>query len=119
MNIFVVRDEHLFTPDVTEGILAGITRDTVITLARDLMNVETDTRTVDRAELYVADEIFLCGTAAQIAPVRRIDGRTIGSGEPGPITRELQQLYEQAVHGLLPDHRHWVEPVYGYARVTA
>ena len=119
MNLFLVREERLVTPDATEGILAGITRDTVITLARDLMNVDTGTRAVDRAELYVADEIFLCGTAAQIAPVTRIDGRSIGTGEPGPITIELQQLYEQAVHGLLDGHRHWVEPVYGYARVSA
>jgi len=119
MNVFVVREERLITPDATEGILEGITRDTVITLAHDLMNVDTDTRAVDRAELYVADEIFLCGTAAQIAPVTRIDGRSIGTGEPGPITIELQRFYEQAVHGLLSEHRHWVEPVYGYARVTA
>lgn len=118
MNIFVVREERLTTPDVTEGILEGITRDTVISLARDVMNVETDQRAVDRAELYVADEMFLCGTAAQIAPVTRIDGRPVGTGEPGPVTLELQQLYEQAVHGLLPEHRHWVEPVYGYTRVT-
>ena len=119
MNIFLVRDERLVTPAVTEGILEGITRDTVITLARDLMNVDTDARAVDRAELYVADEVFLCGTAGQIAPVTRIDGRPVGLGEPGPVTRELQHLYEEAVRGRLPGYRHWVEPVYGYARITA
>ena len=79
-------------PTSRKGILEGITRDTVITLARDLMNIDTDTRAVDRAELYVADEMFLCGTAAQIAPVTRIDGRSVGTGEPGPVTLELQQL---------------------------
>lgn len=119
MNIFVVREGRFVTPDFTEGILEGMTRDTVITLARDLMNIEIVTRAVARAELYVADEIFLCCTAAQIAPVTRIDGRSVGTGEPGPLTLELQQLYEQAVHGLLPQHRHWVEPVYGYVRVGA
>jgi len=118
MNVFLVRDERLVTPHAAEGILEGITRDTVMTLARQLMNIETDARAVDRAELYVADEMFLCGTAAQIAPVIRIDGRTVGGGEPGPVTLELQQLYEQAVHGQLRDYRHWVEPVYGYARAT-
>ena len=119
MNIFLVREERLVTPTVSEGIIEGITRDTVITLARDPMNVDTDARAVDRAELYVADEMFLCSTAGQIAPVTRIDGRPVGQGEPGPVTRELQQLYDQVVRGRLPGYRHWVEPVYGYARITA
>jgi branched-chain amino acid aminotransferase len=117
MNVFLVRDGRLVTPDPSEGILEGITRDTIITLARELMDLDTDARAVDRAELYVADEMFLCGTAAQIAPVTRIDGRIVGTGVPGPLTLELQGAYNQVVRGQLPTYRHWVEPVYRYARV--
>jgi branched-chain amino acid aminotransferase len=117
MNIFLVRKGRLITPDVSEGILEGITRDTVMTLARDLMEVETECRAVDRAELYVADEMFLCGTASQVAPVTRVDGRPVGSGAAGPLTLELQEAYEKVVHGQLPQYRLWVEPVYRYSRV--
>jgi branched-chain amino acid aminotransferase len=117
MNIFVVREGRLLTPDVSQGILEGITRNTVMTLARELMEVETETRAVDRAELYVADEIFLCGTAAQIAPVTRVDGRAVGTGALGPLTLEIQSAYEKVVRGRLHQYRRWVEPVYRYARV--
>ncbi len=117
MNIFLVRDGHLSTPDSSQGILEGITRDTVITLASEYLGVEAEMHGVDRAELYVADEVFLCGTAAQIAPVTRIDGRAVGRGVPGPLTLEIQRLYEKAVRGALPEHRLWVTPAHGYERV--
>jgi branched-chain amino acid aminotransferase len=117
MNIFLVREGRLATPDISQGILEGITRDTVITLARELMEVETETRPVDRAELYVADEVFLCGTAAQIAPVTRVDGRAVGTGVVGPLTLEIQAAYEKVVRGRLHQYRRWAEPVYRYARV--
>jgi branched-chain amino acid aminotransferase len=117
MNLFLVRDGRLITPDVSQGILEGITRDTIMRLAQDLLEVPTEERAVDRAEVYVADEIFLCGTAAQIAPVTRVDGRPIATGTPGPLTLQVQALYERIVRGKVPQYRSWVEPVYGYTRV--
>jgi branched-chain amino acid aminotransferase len=74
---------------------------------------------VDRAELYVADEMFLCGTAAQIAPVTRVDGRLVGDGKAGPITIELQKLYDRVVRGLDPQYRRWLTPVYNRVAVGA
>jgi len=113
MNLFLVRDGRLVTPDVSQGILEGITRDTVMTLASDRGIAEVEQRPVDRTELYVADEVFLCGTAAKIAPVTRIDGRSVGLGEPGPITLALKDAYDAVVRGALPARPGWVEPVYG------
>ena len=111
MNIFLVRDGRLVTPDVSQGILEGITRDTVMTLAFDYAISSTDQRPVDRTELYVADEVFLCGTAAQIAPVTRIDGRAVGEGKPGPITLRLQAAYDAIVRGTAGARPGWLEPV--------
>ncbi|HEU5182074.1 MAG TPA: branched-chain amino acid transaminase [Candidatus Polarisedimenticolia bacterium] len=118
MNLFMVRDGRLVTPDASQGILEGITRDTIIRMAREVLDVRTDERGVDRAELVVADELFLCGTAAQIAPVTRIDGRVIANGAPGPLTLQLQSLYERVVRGRIPEYRAWAEPVYGYDRTA-
>ena len=114
MNIFLVRGGRLITPDVSQGILEGITRDCVITLARELLSAETECRVVDRTELYIADEVFLCGTAAQVAPVTRVDGRTVGAGEIGPVTTSIQQEYDRIVRGRSHSHSHWIERVYGY-----
>jgi branched-chain amino acid aminotransferase len=100
---------------VSQGILEGVTRDTVMVLAREVLNVEVEVRPVDRAELYVADEVFLCGTAAQIAPVTKIDGRAIGDGTLGLLTLEIQKEYDKVVRSNAPDYRRWVEPVYRYA----
>lgn len=111
MNLFIVREGRLVTPDVSQGILEGITRDSVITLADEVLDLKTETRCVDRAELYVADEIFLCGTAAQIAPVTRIDGRDVGEGRPGNLTLELQELYDRVVRGKMPAYRRWLHAV--------
>jgi len=116
MNLFMVRGGKLITPDASQGILEGITRDSLIRMAREVLDVRTEERGVDRTEIVVADELFLCGTAAQIAPVTRIDGRLVGSGMPGPLTLQLQSLYERAVHAKIPQYRSWIEPVYGYAR---
>ena len=112
MNLFLVRNGHLVTPDVSEGILEGITRDTLMTLGRSSLAVSTETRAVDRTELYVADEVFLCGTAAEVAPVTKIDGRLVGNGQPGRLTLRLQKIYEQVVHGKMTQYRHWLEPCY-------
>jgi branched-chain amino acid aminotransferase len=115
MNLFLVRAGSLVTPDVSQGILEGITRDTAMTLAREEMGVQTQARAVDRTELYVAQEVFLCGTAAQIAPVTRVDGRDVGSGRPGPVTLELQRIYDRVVRGGMPKYGHWVQPVFSLA----
>ena len=118
MNIFLVREGRLVTPDVTQGILEGITRDTVMILAGERGLPPTEQRPVDRTELYVADEVFLCGTAAQIAPVTRIDGRVVGTGEPGPITSKLRDDYDAIVRGASPARPGWIEAVYGKSRVA-
>lgn len=119
MNIFLVRNGRLITPDVSQGILEGITRDSVMTLANDSGVASIEQRPVDRTELYVADEVFLCGTAAQIAPVTRIDGRAVGAGEPGPITLWLREAYDRIVRGQEPARPGWIEPVYACADVRA
>lgn len=112
MNLFLVRDGRLATPDVSQGILEGVTRDTVMTLARQILDIPVETRCVDRTELYVADEVFLCGTAAQLAPVTRVDGRAVGNGAIGPLTLGLRNVYDRAVRGELPQYRGWVTPIY-------
>ncbi|MGB9757635.1 MAG: branched-chain amino acid transaminase [Candidatus Bipolaricaulaceae bacterium] len=110
-NIFLVRDGTLITPPITANILEGITRDTVLVLARDL-GIPVVERPVDRTELYVAEEVFLTGTAAGLAPVVEVDHRKVGSGEPGPIFRRLHALYEAVVRGKEPKYRGWCTPVY-------
>jgi branched-chain amino acid aminotransferase len=111
-NLFVVRGGDIVTPPVTEDILEGITRDAVIDLAREEMGRRVIQRAVDRSELYIADEIFLCGTGVQIAPVASVDRRKVGNGSPGTITQTLQALYFKAVRGELPRYESWLRPVY-------
>ncbi len=111
-NFFMVREGKLITPSITDDILEGITRAGLMQLARDEMGLETVVRTVDRSELYVADEAFLCGTGAQISPVVEIDHRQVGNGEVGPITRQLATLYFDVVRGRLPAHSDWLTPIY-------
>lgn len=111
-NIFIVKHGVLITPAVTDNILEGITRGRLIAIARDDMGHEVVERTIDRTELYSADEVFLCGTGAQISPVIEVDRRTIGSGRPGPITREMARTYFDAVRGRIPAYRDWLTPVY-------
>lgn len=116
-NLFLVRDRRLLTPPVTADILEGITRATVIELARDL-GLETVERELDRSELYVADEVFLCGTAMGVVPLIEVDYRPIGEGKIGPIAKELRRLYQAVVRGQEPRYRRWCTPVY-QARVFA
>ncbi len=111
-NFFLIRDGKLITPSITDDILEGITRSGLMQLARDEMGIETVVRTVDRSELYIADEAFLCGTGAQMSPIVEIDHRAVGNGEVGPITRKLAQLYFDTVRGKLPQHSNWVTPIY-------
>jgi branched-chain amino acid aminotransferase len=109
-NLFMVRDGVLITPPVTENILEGITRQAVMTLARDI-GVSVVERVIDRTELYVADEVFLAGTGVQVVPVVEIDRRAVADGSPGPLTRRLQHDYFEAVRGRLPRYREWLTPV--------
>jgi branched-chain amino acid aminotransferase len=110
-NIFVVKRGRIRTPPLSSSILAGITRDSVITLAREL-GLAVEESTLTRDELYIADEVFLCGTAAEITPVREIDNRRIGAGECGPVTRRVQDAFFEAVKGRAgqekPTHPHWL-----------
>jgi branched-chain amino acid aminotransferase len=109
-NIYVVREGKISTPGDTAAILDGITRRAIIQIATDL-GYEIIEREVARAELYLADECFLTGTAAEVVPVREIDDHTIGTGEPGPITRELQRVYDDAIHGRDPRYLEWLDVV--------
>jgi branched-chain amino acid aminotransferase len=112
-NLFMVRDGVVFTPSVTEDILEGITRNLLMGLIRDELGLEVIERSIDRTELYGCDELFLCGTGAQVAAVVELDRRTIGSGSVGPLTKRLQEIYFRAVRGDEPRYRHWLLPVYG------
>jgi branched-chain amino acid aminotransferase len=112
MNLFVVRDNILYTSPPNADILVGITRNTVMQLAREVLHLEVVERDIARTELYVCDELFFCGTGAQVAPVRSVDRRIIGEGKPGPITKKLQQVYFDVVQGKVSEYRHWCRPVY-------
>lgn len=111
-NLFIVKDGGLVTPAVTDNILEGITRRRLIDIGREQLGIEVVERTIDRTELYTAEEVFLCGTGAQISPVIEIDRRAIGVGRPGPVTKQLSRTYFDAVRGRLPAYRDWLTPVY-------
>jgi len=112
MNIFLVQGGKLVTPPVTANILVGVTRNTVIQIAREKLGLDTECRPVGRTELYVADEIFFCGTGAQVAPVTYIDRRPVAGGDPGPVTLNLQKVYFDIVQCRVPEYRSWCTPVY-------
>ncbi|MDH4139423.1 MAG: branched-chain amino acid transaminase [Coriobacteriia bacterium] len=107
-NLFIVKGGRLLTPPVSDGILEGITRDSLMTIARD-KGYEVLERSMVRTDLYAAQEMFMCGTAAEVVPVRAVDGRVIG--EPGPITKELQDAFFAVVRGENGDYGDWLEPV--------
>lgn len=109
-NLFMVRDGVVITPPGTENILEGITRQVVLSLTEEL-EVPIQVRPIDRTELYVADELFLVGTGVQVAPITKIDHRTVGTGTIGPVTQKLQALYFDACRGLVPRYRGWLTPV--------
>lgn len=111
MNMFMVRDGILITPTITENILEGITRRTIMTLAQDELDLEVVERPIDRTEVYLCDELFLTGTAAQVTAVTMVDHRPIGDGEMGPNTAQLRKLYDDVVRGRLATYRHWNDPV--------
>lgn len=111
-NLFLVMNGELHTPAASENILLGITRDTVMKLAQRELDRITRERIVDRTELYIADEIFMCGTGAQIAPVVSVDHRPIGTGSIGPISAAMQSLYADVVRGRRLEYADWLTPVY-------
>lgn len=109
-NLFLVRRGTLFTPSSSAGILAGITRDTVITLAREL-GYAVEERDLPREALYTSEEIFMTGTAAEITPVRSVDRKAVGAGKPGPVTRALQKAFFGLFDGSVADTHGWLTPV--------
>ena len=109
-NIFVVWEGRIITPPPAASILDGITRKSALQIARDL-GIEVIERDIARAELYLADEVFMTGTAAELVPVREIDDHTVGTGEPGEITRAVQTAFEDALHGRDERYREWLDPV--------
>ena len=109
-NIFVVREGTIYTPPSTSSILDGISRKTAVQLAGDL-GVDVVERHISRAELYLADEIFLTGTAAELVPVREVDDHKVGTGQPGEVTRAVQAKFEDVLHGRDERYREWLDPV--------
>ena len=109
-NLFLVRGGRISTPPLSASILDGINRRAAITIAKDL-GYEVVERDISRHELYLADEIFMTGTAAELTPLREVDDHPVGTGEPGPITREIQQVFEDALHGRTERYRDWLDPV--------
>ncbi|MDH5395005.1 MAG: branched-chain amino acid transaminase [Gammaproteobacteria bacterium] len=108
-NIFIVRNGIIYTPDLTSA-LEGITRETIVTLAKEF-GYEIREKRITRDEVYVAEEAFFTGTAAEVTPIRELDGRMIGSGVRGPVTEKLQTKYFELVHGRVADHMDWLTPV--------
>ena len=111
-NLFVVRGGVLITPPVSDDILEGVTRHAMMTLAQDL-GIPLEVRSIDRSELYVCDEAFLCGTGVQVSPVIEVDHRPVGTGAIGPVSRVISERYFAAVRGTLPEYRSWLTPVEG------
>lgn len=111
-NLFLVFDGALHTTPVSAALLNGITRNTIITLARDV-GIPVVERDLPREYLYLCDELFMCGTAAEITPIRSVDGRQVGAGKPGPVTRRIQELFFGLFDGSTADRYGWLEPLEG------
>jgi len=112
MNLFMIKRGRLITTPTTENILEGITRHTVIEMAEQELGLKTDCRQIDRSEIYTADELFFCGTGAQIAPIATVDHRVIGAGGIGQISDKIRQLYTEICRGEMPKYHKWLTPVY-------
>lgn len=117
-NIFVVRDGVAATPPVTDNILEGITRGVVMQLCEEVLDIEVIERSIDRSELYAADEIFFTGTGVQVAAVTEVDRRPIGSGAMGPVVARIRDLYFDVVRGRVPAYRDWCTPVFAEQRAA-
>jgi len=112
MNVFMIRRGVAVTPPITENILEGITRNTAMEILQNEMGIPVAERPIDRTEVYVCDELFLTGTAAQITAITRVDFRPIGSGQMGPVTTKLRKLFTDIVSGRHPKYRHWNVGIY-------
>ncbi len=109
-NVFVVRDGVALTPPVSDDLLEGVTRKAIMELLAN-EGIRVEERSIDRSELYVADEVFLCGTGVQVSPIIEVDHRPVGSGQIGPIGRLVRDRYFDAVRGRLPEYAHWLTPI--------
>jgi branched-chain amino acid aminotransferase len=112
MNVFMIRDGVVITPPITENILEGITRRSVMELVQKEMGLSIKERPIDRTEVYLCEEFFMTGTAAQITAVTQVDHRPVGTGTMGPITTRLRELFQDVVRGRMAKYRHWNTPVY-------
>ncbi len=111
-NLFIIRNGVVSTPPITDNILEGITRRTVMILLRDELGLEVIERPIDRTELYLADEVFFCGTGVQIAAITQIDHRLVGAGRIGPATTDLRRVYFDVVRGRMKKYAQWCSPVF-------
>ena len=111
MNLFLVENGKLITTKTTDNILVGVTRNTIIEMAKEELGIETIERDIDRTELYIADEAFYCGTGAQVSPITKIDNRPIGTGTTGPVAKQIQKLYFDVVRGKVEKYKKWCTPV--------
>ena len=110
-NLFLVRDDEIYTTGLAESILDGITRQSVIQIARDLGYTVHDKETISRGELYTADELFFSGTAAEVTPIRTVDDKQIGSGSKGPVTDDVQSTFFEIVEEQPAEYEHWFRPI--------
>ena len=118
-NFFMLRNGVVCTPPITDNVLEGITRRTVIQVLRDDLRMEVQERPIDRTELYLADEMFFCGTGAQISAITRIDHRLVGTGKMGDLTNRLRNLYFDVVRGHVAKYREWCHPVYDIKKTVS
>jgi len=110
-SIFIRRGDRLITPKITNDILESITRETLITLLQDIYSIQVIERDIDRTELYVAEEIFLCGTGVEVVPVLSIDRHLVGQGKPGKISQAIRDTYIKVAKGQVSRYEHWLTPV--------
>jgi branched-chain amino acid aminotransferase len=111
-NIFMVREYILYTPPITDNVLEGITRRSVLELAEKELGLKVVERQIDRTEVYICDELFMTGTAAQVTAITKVDHRPVGEGVMGPITNQLRELFDQVARGKNPNFQDWNVPVY-------
>jgi branched-chain amino acid aminotransferase len=107
MNIFMVREGSVITPPVTDNILEGITRKTAMELAKNELGLPVVERPIDRTELYICDELFMTGSAAQIVAITKVDYRSVGKGEMGPVASQLREIFSGVVRAKNPKYAHW------------